>query len=222
MSAGAQVLALLVGLALLVAATIALFRDDLVEPDEVEIEEPRFARFLFSSVRSAPLWLGARVYLGYEWLEAGREKLVDPAWMNGGAALQAYWARAVAVPEQGRPPITYGWYREYIQSMLDHGWYTWFAKVIVFGELLVGIGLIAGALVGIAAFFGALMNMSFMLAGSASTNPVLFTLSILLILAWRVAGLLGLDRYLLPALGVPWSPGHLLRSGQRPSRATGT
>jgi thiosulfate dehydrogenase [quinone] large subunit len=48
------------------------------------------------------------------------------------------------------------------------------------------------------------MNMSFLLAGSASTNPVLFTLGIGLILAWRVAGYYGIDRWLLPRLGVPW------------------
>ena len=49
------------------------------------------------------------------------------------------------------------------------------------------------------------MNMSFLLAGSASVNPVLFTLAIGLILAWKVAGYYGLDRWLLPILGVPWS-----------------
>jgi thiosulfate dehydrogenase [quinone] large subunit len=79
--------------------------------------------------------------------------------------------------------------------------------LITFGELAVGVGLVLGALTGIAAFFGALMNMSFLLAGSASTNPVLFTMAIGLILAWRVAGYYGLDRYLLPALGAPWRPG---------------
>ena len=52
-----------------------------------------------------------------------------------------------------------------------------------------------------AAFFGAFMNMSFLLAGSASVNPVMFTLAIGLILAWKVAGYYGLDRYLLPMLG---------------------
>ncbi len=50
--------------------------------------------------------------------------------------------------------------------MLNHQWYDWFAKVICLGELLIGIGLIVGGLTGIAAFFGALMNMSFLLAGS--------------------------------------------------------
>ena len=48
------------------------------------------------------------------------------------------------------------------------------------------------------------MNMSFLLAGSASTNPVMFTLAIGLMLAWKVAGYYGLDRYLLPLLGTPW------------------
>jgi len=48
------------------------------------------------------------------------------------------------------------------------------------------------------------MNMSFLLAGSASTNPIMFTLAVGLMLAWKVAGYYGLDRYLLPLLGVPW------------------
>lgn len=42
-------------------------------------------------------------------------------------------------------------------------------------------------------------------AGSASTNPVLFILAILIILASKVAGHIGIDRWLLPALGTPWS-----------------
>ena len=208
LDAGAQLLALIAGLVLFIAATAVLFRDYRAAPEmTMEGSEPGISRFLFHSARSAPLWLGARIYLGYEWFQAGREKFGESAWMDDGTALQGYWQRAVAIPEGGRPPITYGWYREYLQYMLDHNWHTWFAKVIVFGELLIGIGLIVGALVGIAAFFGALMKMSFLLAGSASTNPVLFTLSIALILAWRVAGLIGLDRYLLPLLGVPWDTG---------------
>jgi thiosulfate dehydrogenase [quinone] large subunit len=87
---------------------------------------------------------------------------------------------------------------------VDSGAHPWFAKAIVFGELAVGLGLIVGALVGVAAFFGALMNMSFLMAGTVSTNPVLFFLAILLILAWKNAGYLGIDRYLLPLLGTPW------------------
>ncbi len=64
------------------------------------------------------------------------------------------------------------------------------------------------------------MNMSFLLAGSASTNPVMFALAIGLILAWKVAGYYGVDRYLLPLLGTPWQPTDL-PVGRAP-KATGT
>ncbi len=46
---------------------------------------------------------------------------------------------------------------------------------------------------GIAAFFGAVMNWNYMMAGSASTNPMLFVVALALIIAWRVAGYIGVD-----------------------------
>jgi thiosulfate dehydrogenase [quinone] large subunit len=76
--------------------------------------------------------------------------------------------------------------------------------VIVFGELAVGLGLILGVFVGLAAAGGLLMNLAFMLAGTTSTNPVLAILGVLLILAWKNAGYIGLDRYMLPILGTSW------------------
>ena len=51
------------------------------------------------------------------------------------------------------------------------------------------------------------MNFNFMLAGTASTNPLLFALAVLLLLAWRIAGNIGLERFLLPLLGTPWGRG---------------
>jgi thiosulfate dehydrogenase (quinone) large subunit len=176
------------------------------EATEVEVEGPAFARYLFSNTRAGLFWLPIRLFLGFSWLTSGLGKATDPegGWLDGGASLLAYWERAVTIPEEGRPPITYDWYRDFLQLLIDNGAEEWFAYIVVFGETLVGIGLILGALTGIAAFFGALMNMSFLLAGSSSSNPVLFTAAIGLILAWRVAGYYGLDRWLLPILGTPW------------------
>jgi thiosulfate dehydrogenase [quinone] large subunit len=171
-----------------------------------QVDDPVRWRLLLGNVFFALLWLPLRFFVGRDWLSAGWHKITDPEWMQGGAALQAYWERAVAIPEQGRPPITYDWFRQFLQYMLDNGWYEWFAKLIAWGEVLVGFGLLVGALVGIAAFFGTVMNFSFMLAGSTSTNPVLFGLAVFLVLAWKVAGFWGLDRWLLPALGTPWQP----------------
>ena len=193
-----------------VVLLIALF-EDRKSPDseEVEIEGPAFARFLFGNSRAGLFWLPIRLFVGFSWLEAGWHKFTDPEWTQGGAALRAYWERAAAIPEQGRPPITYEWYRDFINFLLNGNHETWFAWVVTLGELAIGIGLILGVLTGVAAFFGAFMNMSFLLAGSASTNPVMFTLAVGLMLAWKVAGYYGVDRYLLPRLGTPWRPGAL-------------
>ena len=43
-----------------------------------------------------------------------------------------------------------------------------------------------------------------MLAGTASTNPVLFLAAILLIAAWKVAGFIGADYFILQWIGIPW------------------
>jgi thiosulfate dehydrogenase [quinone] large subunit len=134
-----------------------------------------------------------------------------------GEALQGFWQRIVQIPETGRPPITYEWYRGFIQMMLDAQAYTWFAKVVAYGELLVGIALIVGAFTGIAAFFGGFMNFNFMLAGSASTNPMLFVIAVLLILAWKVSGYLGADYFLLRRLGTPWRGSTAVRTGPIPT-----
>ena len=150
-----------------------------VTPTAGQTEDPRFWRLMTGNVYWALVWLPLRFFVGREWLAAGEEKLRSSAWMNGGSALKGFWTGATAVPQTGSPEITYGWYRDLLQYMLNHEWYTWFAKVIAIGEVLVGIGLIVGALVGIAAFFGTVMNFNFLLAGSASTNPVLFGLGVL-------------------------------------------
>lgn len=49
-------------------------------------------------------------------------------------------------------------------------------------------------------FIGAGMNMLYLLAGSASTNPVMLMLSLFLLMAWKVAGYYGLDRIVLPII----------------------
>jgi len=160
---------------------------------------------LFSSTRLGWLWLIVRVYVGWQWLSSGWSKFNNPAWIDNGEALKGFWTKALIIPEGGKSAIAYDWYRDFIQLMLDQSWYTWFAKVILFGELAIGLALILGAFVGIAAFGGALMNWNFIMAGSASTNAVLFTLAVLLMLAWKVAGWYGLDRFLLPLIGTPWT-----------------
>ena len=82
--------------------------------------------------------------------------------------------------------------------------YTWFAKLVSVGEFLVGIALILGIFTGFSAFMGGFMNWNYMMAGSASVNPMYFALSVGLVLAWKVSGYLGADYFLVPRLAGLW------------------
>lgn len=174
-----------------------------------ELKEPAIARFLFADTRAAWLWLVVRLYLGYEWISAGLEKLGAPAWTGSqaGTALAGFVKGAVG-KASGDHPAVQGWYASFLQSFVipNAGL---FGYLVAIGETLVGLGLILGALTGVAAFFGIVMNANYLLAGTVSTNPILAFLAIFIVLAWRNAGWIGLDRYLLPILGTPWQPGKL-------------
>lgn len=172
------------------------------------LEQSWLPHFLFTNKVSAPLWFVVRLYVGYEWLMASIEKVVSPMWVgtSAGAALNGFVQGALLKTSGAHPDVSQ-WYASFLNStVLTH--LSFWSNVVAIGELLVAIALIAGAFVGLAAFFGAFMNLNFMLAGSVSINPVLFTLSIFLVLAWRVAGYWGADAYLLPKLRRfhIWSP----------------
>jgi len=169
------------------------------------LEVPSFINLLFSDKRFSVLWLAVRIWLGWQWIEAGWHKVTNPAWMKTGDALKGFWMGAVQIPAEGRPPIAFDWYRSFLQAGLDAQVYTWFAKIIAVSEVLIGVALIVGLFVGLTAFFGGFMNWNFIMAGSASVNGVFFALSVLLVLAWKIAGYLGLDYFLLPRLGDLWS-----------------
>lgn len=174
---------------------------------EGQVPEPNITRFLFADQRMAPVWLLFRVYLGFLWLVAGWGKLTDPAWLGSerGAAVSGFAQGAMAQTAGEHPQVT-GWYAGFLENVVVPN-AALFSFLVVFGEILVGLALILGLFTGIAAFFGGFMNASFIFAGTAGANPLMFILAILLALAWRVAGYWGLDRWALPMIGVPGEAG---------------
>lgn len=175
----------------------------LKEGHYVTVPENPVSMFLFSSTRSAWIWLVIRLYIGYLWLTAGWGKLNNPAWTgeNAGAAVQGFVNGALAKAADGKD-VT-GWYAAFLENIVLPN-ATMFSYMVAIGEVLVGLGLILGLLTGIAAFFGGLMNATFLFAGTVSSNPLMFILATWLVLAWKVAGWYGLDRWALPLLGTPW------------------
>ena len=128
---------------------------------------------------------------------------------TAGKPLAGFVMGALAKTTGEHPDVT-GWYAAFLKDAVMPN-ASIFTHVVAYGEVLVGIGLILGIFTGIAAFFGAFMNMNYLFAGTVSANPVMFVIQLVLILAWRTAGWIGLDRYILPYLGTPWKKGNLFK-----------
>lgn len=179
------------------------------------IEESPISRFLFTNPKISWLWFLVRIFVGWTWLSAGWEKLGNAVWTGGeaGGAIIGFVGGALSKMSGPHADVSQ-WYGFFLENfVLPHA--SLWSHFIVYGEILVGVGLILGAFTGIAAFFGVFMNLNYLFAGTVSVNPLLLVLGILLILAWRVAGYLGLDYFVLPLFGVPWKAGKLFKKNSK-------
>lgn len=160
----------------------------------IEVHEPRPAHHLLATTRSAWLWLLVRLYVGGDWIAAGARKLHDPVYLAGGRLAEP--ARFGAGGHTTLP----GWYASFLQTQVLPHPVLW-AHIVAWAQVALGAGVVLGAFTGIFVFLGSLLNTNFLLAGGAGLDPLLVALGVALILAWRVAGWWGVDRWLLPTLG---------------------
>jgi len=145
-----------------------------------------------------------RVYVGYTWLQAGLHKLTDPNWFgaNAGTSISGFF-RGVLAKASAENPTVQGWYASFIENVAMPN-ATFFSYLVVLGEVLVGLALIVGIFTTFAALMGALMNLNFMLAGTLSSNPVLFALEAVIIWGGLAAGYYGLDYFVRPWVQSTW------------------
>lgn len=159
---------------------------------------------VFNNPKLALAWTLVRLYVGWEWLSAGYAKLSNPLWFgpDAGAPLAGFLNGAIA-KTGGLHPDVYMWYASFLNNVVLPHAHLW-SYFVSCGEFLVGVGLLLGFLTGVSACFGAFMNLNYMLAGTVSVNPTFYTLGILLMLSWKVSGLIGLDRFVLPYIRQHW------------------
>ena len=190
-------------------------------------EEPAFAKFIFSSPKMAIVWLIVRLYVGWQWLDAGWAKFSgeEAGWWgaDAGKGMTGFVTGAINNAYTAKPTVLpgYAWFLTHFVQPYTVAW----SYAITVGEILVGLGLIFGLFTGIAAFFGGLMNVDYLFAGSlgsGAVNPPLFVLATALVLAWRVAGYIGLDFFALPMVGVPGQRGKLFSHEPRVATPTVT
>lgn len=156
-------------------------------------------------------WLVARLWLGYEWLMAGVEKVFGDGrarWVGdeAGVAVTGFLNGAIAKsplaegfdPVATPHPAVQEWYARLVQDLfLPNA--TLFSYLVAYGELLVGLALILGLFTRFAALMGVIMNLAFLFAGTTSTNPQLLVVGMLIVLVGGVAaGYYGLDYFVRP------------------------
>lgn len=140
-----------------------------------------------------------RLWLGYQWLNAGYQKIWGSErsafWFGGGAGVKGFAAAGIAGSATGKSGASYGWWAGFLHNFVIPN-VSWIAKFISLGELLIGVALILGLFTGAAALAGLSLNIIYMFTGSAGVNPMYAILAVLLVLAWRNAGWIGLDRFI--------------------------
>ena len=165
----------------------------------------RAADWFYRSRAASVLWLVARLWLGYGWLNAGYQKLWGSEkaafWNGGGAGVKGFATAGVTGSTAGKGSgASYGWWAGFLHNFVIPN-ASWIAKVVTLSELVIGALLILGVFTGAAAFAGLTLNLVYLFTGSAGVNPAYAIVAVFLILAWRNAGYLGLDRFALPMAG---------------------
>lgn len=156
---------------------------------------PKALRWLSRSKLAAPLWTAARIWLGVMWIQAGVSKLwgaENPGFLHhNGSAVASYAAHGATAGV-----ASYTWWGTVLHSFVvpNSGW---IGILFAVAEFVVGIGLAVGLLTPLMAFGALLMNVIYMLSGTAGVNPVYALSAILLLATWRTSGWIGLDGLLV-------------------------
>jgi thiosulfate dehydrogenase (quinone) large subunit len=147
--------------------------------------------FLRENKISAAILTVLRLYVGYAWLTAGFHKI------TGGFDASGFLKGAIANPVMHDGAVQYSTYVSFLKGFaLPNA--DIFNVLVPWGEFLVGLGLILGCLTTAAAFFGLVMNFSYLMAGTVSSNPMDILLGVFILAAGYNAGRIGLDRWVIP------------------------
>ncbi|OIJ21455.1 Crp/Fnr family transcriptional regulator [Anaerobacillus alkalidiazotrophicus] len=153
-----------------------------------------FMNFLRNNVYASGILTVLRIYLGWKWLTAGWGKITGEPFNAAG-----YLNGSVNNPVMSGESLVYPNYVAFLENVAIPN-ADLFSFMVAWGEFLVGLGLILGVLTTAAAFFGVVMNFSFMFAGTVSTNPWMILISMFILAAGANAGKFGGDRWVLPYL----------------------
>jgi thiosulfate dehydrogenase [quinone] large subunit len=155
--------------------------------DPAKVESPRVLTWLTHSRIAGLAWSAMRIWLGVMWIQAGVAKLwgaENPAFMHhNGAGVAGFAAHGVA---------SYSWWASFLHAFVvpNAGWIGILVSVV---EFLAGIGLVLGLLTPVAAGGALILNLTYMLSGTAGVNPFYALFAVVILATWRTSGLIGVD-----------------------------
>jgi len=144
----------------------------------------------FRSPLTSPVWLVLRIYLASVWMQFGVAK-IRGGWLRGDG-LSALM-EAVA---QGHTPAPFPFYTGVAELLVETGMAGALSLLIPLAEVAIATAFLSGVLLVPAAVCAILINLNLILAGIASINfdGRIIAMQVLLLVAWRVAGYLGLGK----------------------------
>ena len=153
-------------------------------------------RWPFASPLAAPLWLALRVYLGSVWLQFGLTK-VRIGWLTTNPMEEV-----LSLIARGLTPTPLPVYRRVSELLLALEVDRVLSVAIPLLEITFAAAFFAGVLLVPAALGACLLNLNLVLSGIASWHfdGRVIALQLLLLLAWRVAGFLGIGESLAKLL----------------------
>ncbi len=159
---------------------------------------------IIKGAKGSWIWLLLRLYVGYEFLEAGWHKITGATPFDASGYLKGAVAKIIPpanlTPEQLAKfkPITAAWWGDFLNNFAIPNVKV-FNFMVPWGEVLVGLALMLGFATIFAATMGMLMNFAFLMSGSTSSNPYLLVLQFIIVaMGGAYAGYLGVDYYFRP------------------------
>ncbi|TLS51952.1 DoxX family protein [Paenibacillus antri] len=153
-----------------------------------------FNTFLRTNRYAAAALFFLRFYLGYQWFTHGLEKLNAPEPFNAAGFLAGAVGKAT-----GDHPAVQGWWADFLTAFAIPNADV-FSFLVLWGEILAGLGLMLGCFTTVAALGALAMNFAFLLSGTTSTNPQMAIMGFFVLVAGANAGRYGADRWVLPYL----------------------
>ena len=145
---------------------------------------------------ASPLWLALRLYIGWIWLQFGIRK-IETGWLTSDPM-----GSVLAQIAKGNLKVPWAPFRDFATFLVDNGLTPLLSHSMPFMELAVALAFISGILVVPAAIGGSILLTNFILSGigTLAFDGRILMAHVLLVLAFRIVGLIGFERLALRVL----------------------